>query len=193
MVAVTRSLFDLPLFVPGWQLRGVECTALSAACRATWSRREGAFDELRFALPQQKLLVNAEAAPALDQAVTTWPFAVQRQAVPGALPAFNAAVLEGGATLQHWNTADLSVDMGRPILWPSVPDLPVGFNHPQSVQRGEISAKNIPGPFVVEAVADAPPWVSWETVRVDVGEWGAGTVRSQLVFTLSGNFYVAAN
>jgi hypothetical protein len=49
---------------------------------------------------------------------------------------------------------------------------------------------NIPGPFILEALNSSPEFLSWEAVRVDVGE-GSDT-KGLLKFSATGVFYVAA-
>jgi len=47
---------------------------------------------------------------------------------------------------------------------------------------------DVPGPFIVEALRSAPDWVSWETVRADLGE---GDIKARLKFHAMGVYYAA--
>ena len=47
------------------------------------------------------------------------------------------------------------------------------------------------GPFIVEALDGAPDFVSWESVRVDLGE--GSDARGLLKFSATGVFYVATH
>ena len=49
---------------------------------------------------------------------------------------------------------------------------------------------DIPGPFIAEALSAAPEFVSWESVRVVLGE--GSDARGLLKFSATGVFYVAA-
>jgi hypothetical protein len=97
---------------------------------------------------------------------------------------------EAGPLLQTWRNAELPLELKRPSLWPRVPDVPAGFHHALALMAGEAELHNVPGPFLLEALRTAPSFVSWESVRVDVGE--GIDPRSILKFSASGAFYVAA-
>jgi hypothetical protein len=194
VASVVRTLFDLRAFPSGWQLRAVECAAQTSTCSATWQRRGGTYEELQRAVSSQELVVDAgqvAAAPNLDLAVTRWPIAVGRQAAAEKLPTYEGALAGAGGVFQQWKTADMTVDLKLPTLWPQSAEVPAGFTHPRALRRGEISVKEVPAPFVMEALQAAPAWVSWESVRLDVGDLVPGAARGQLRFTLSGNYYVA--
>jgi hypothetical protein len=191
MLDVVRHLYRLPVYVPGWQLRGVECTAARQACAASWVRRGGGFDDLRAALPQQRVVLDADAVQNLDIAITTWPITVARGPVGMALPRMDAAALLGGSQWQGWRTAEINVDVRPAVLWPPVAEMPAQFDDPQAVQRGEITAAGVPGALVVDALEAAPPWVSWEAVRLELGEISGPASRAQLQFTLTGHYYVS--
>lgn len=191
MVNVVRNLYRLPAYVPGWQLRGVECTAARQACAATWARRGGGFEDLRAALPQQQVVLNADAVQSLDTAITTWSIAVARGPIATALPSIEAAAMLGGTQWQGWRTAEISVDVRPAVLWPQMAELPPEFRDPQAVQRGEIAANGVPAALAVDALEAAPPWVSWETVRLELGELSGTPNRTQLQFTLTGHYYVS--
>jgi type IV pilus biogenesis protein PilP len=75
-----------------------------------------------------------------------------------------------------WRTADIALDLKRPELWPRVPGLPPSFRHPRALLAGEASMRDVPGPFILEALRTTPDFISWESVKVDIGE--RGDVRS---------------
>lgn len=191
MLNVVRNLYRLPAFVPGWQLSGVECTAARQACAASWMRRGGGYDDLRAALPQQQLVLDADAVQHLDTAVTTWSIVVGRGPIGTALPSMEAAALLGGTLWQGWRTAEIGVDVRPAVLWPATADLPPEFRDPQAVQRGEIAANGVPAALALDALEAAPPWVSWEAVRLELGDLSGTPNRSQLQITLTGHYYVS--
>lgn len=207
---VTQSLFELPAFVPGWQLRSVECRAQTHVCAATWARRGGRFEELRAAFPKYELVIGgvggvggvgsaggagadggALVAPNFDLATMRWACAVARQPLPAPLLSYAAAVLAGGNLFQRWKTAELAVDFKPPTLWPVAAGVPPTLRVANAVGRGEVVASDVAAPFVAEALRSAPPWLSWEAVHLEVADPATGSGRGQLKFTLSGTYYVS--
>lgn len=188
------SLFERPVAVPGWRMKSVECDAATARCDTWWQRRGGTFQDLRAALPDQALVlsgVDANPVPPLDNARTTVPFVVRRQAWPATesrLPRLADALGHAGSLFQVWKTADLAIDLQPPRLWPRADAVPPTFAHPQALLSGVVTVSEVPGPFVLEALGTAPPWISWENVRAEVGE---GDVATRLKFKATGNYYVS--
>ena len=66
--------------------------------------------------------------------------------------------------------------------------MPAQFEHPQALMSGAITLSEVPGPFVLEALRTAPDWISWESVRADIGD---GDVVSRLKFKATGVYYVS--
>ena len=195
-VAATHEIFGYRTWVPGWSLASAECSARSQACSRDWVRRGGSYDDLRRALPDdslEMLVPQGGSVPALDVARTTHPFKVARRTMLDArrpLRSLQAAVSEAGPQLQRWRTADVVLELKKPALWPHVAQVPADFSHPAAVWAGDVDMRNIPGPFIVEALNAAPDFVSWESVRVDLGE--GSDVRGLLKFSATGVFYVSA-
>ena len=195
-VAAVHEIFGYRTWVPGWSLASAECSARSQACSRDWVRRGGSYDDLRRALPDdslEMLVPQGSSVPALDVARTTRPFKVARRTMLDArrpLRTLQAAVSEAGPQLQRWRTADVVVELKKPALWPHVAEVPATFQHPAAVLAGDVDMRNVPGPFIVEALNSAPDFVSWESVRVDLGE--GSDARGLLKFSATGVFYVAA-
>ena len=196
VVAAAREIFDYGTWIPGWRLASAECSARAQACTRDWVRRGGTFEDLRRALPEdalEMLVPQGSSVPALDVARTRHAFKVARRSLVDPahpLHALEAAMSDAGPLLQLWRTADIVLELKRPTLWPRVPEVPTTFQHPAAVLAGEVDLHNVPGPFIVEALGSAPDFVSWESVRVDVGD-GSDT-RGLLKFSATGVFYVAA-
>jgi hypothetical protein len=196
LVAAAAEMFDYRVWVPGWRLASAECSARTQACTRDWVRQGGTWDDLRRATPQERLeMLTAPGTPVpgLDLARTTRPIRIPRVALAAAsapLRTLRAAMTEAGPLLQVWRTADLPLELKRPSLWPRVPDVPANFQHASALLSGDAELHNVPGPFLLEALRSAPRFVSWESVRVDVGE--GVDPRAILKFTASGAFYVAA-
>ena len=195
-VAATREIFGFRTWIPGWSLAAAECSARAQACTRDWVRRGGSFDDLRQALPDdglEMLVPQGSTVPALDIARTTHPFKIPRRTMlaPGRpLRSLQAAFSDAGPQLQRWRTADVVVELKKPTLWPRVAEVPAAFRHPAAVMAGDVDMHNIPGPFIAEALGTAPDFVSWESVRVDLGE--GSDARGLLKFSATGVFYVAA-
>jgi hypothetical protein len=196
LVAAAREIFGYRTWVPGWRLASAECSARSQACTRDWIRRGGSFDDLRRALPEDTLVMlvpQGSTVPALDVARTTHAFKVARHTLldpQRPLRSLQAAFSDAGPQLQRWRTADVVVELKKPALWPRVGDVPLAFQHPAAVLAGDVDMHDVPGPFIVEALDTAPDFVSWESVRVELGE-GSDT-RGLLKFSATGVFYVAA-
>ena len=195
LVAAARAMFGYRTWIPGWSLASAECSARAQSCTRDWVRRGGSFDDLRRALPDdglEMLVPQGSTVPALDVARTTRAFKVARRPLlaPGhALRSLQAVVSEAGPQLQRWRTADIVVDLRKPALWPHVADVPATFQHPSAVLAGDVDMHDVPGPFIVEALDSAPDFVSWESVRVDLG--AGSDARGLLKFSATGVFYVA--
>jgi len=196
LVAGAREIFGYRTWVPGWSLMSAECSARIQACTREWVRRGGTFEDLRHALPDdalEMLVPQGSAVPALDLARTRHPFKVARRTMlaPGRpLRPLQAALSDAGPLLQRWRTADVVLELKKPALWPHVAEVATTFQHPAAVLAGDVDLHNIPGPFIVEALNSAPEFVSWESVRVDIGE--GSDARGLLKFSATGVFYVAA-
>ncbi len=196
VVAAARAMFGYRTWIPGWSLAAAECSAKSQTCTRDWVRRGGSFDDLRQALPDESLemlVPQGGAVPALDVARTSRPFRVGRRRLPPvghSLHTLQAAISDVGPQLQRWRTADVVVDLKKPVLWPRVADVPGSFQHAAAVLAGDVDMHDVPGPFILEALAAAPDFVSWESVRVDLGE--GADARGLLKFSATGVFYVAS-
>ena len=196
LVAAAREIFGYRTWIPGWSLASAECSARAQACTRDWVRRGGSFDDLRRALPDdtlEMLVPQGSSVPALDVARTRRPFTVARHTMLDPrkpLRSLQVTFSDAGPQLQRWRTADVVVDLKRPSLWPRVPEVPASFLHPAAVLAGDVDMHNVPGPFIVEALSSAPDFVSWESVRVDLGE--GSDARGLLKFSATGVFYVAA-
>jgi len=196
LVAATRAMFGYRTWVPGWSLASAECSAKTQACTRDWVRRGGSFDDLHQALPDEgleMLVAQGSPVPALDVARTSRPFRVERRSMLDPrrpMRSLQAAISEAGPQLQRWRTADVVIELKKPALWPRVPEVPATFQHPAALLAGDVDMHNIPGPFIVEALSTAPEFVSWESVRVDLGE--GSDARGLLKFSATGVFYVAA-
>jgi hypothetical protein len=106
------------------------------------------------------------------------------------LRTLQTAFSDAGPQLQRWRTAAVVLELKRPALWPRVAEVPATFTHPAAVLAGDVDLHDVPGPFIVEALDSAPDFVSWESVRVDLGE--GSDARGLLKFSATGVFYVAA-
>jgi hypothetical protein len=196
LVAAVADMFSYPVRIPGWSLASAECDARLQACTRDWVRRGGTFDDLRRALPLDSFEMIAPAGsviPSLDAARTSRPARLPRgplAARRGTLPSLQEALSNAGARLQTWRTAELAIDLRQPFLWPKVPDLPPTFRHARAVLAGEVEMRGVPGPFILEALHTAPDFISWEAVRVDIGE--GADVKTLLKFSARGVFYAAA-
>jgi len=195
-VAVARAFFGYRTWIPGWSLASAECSARAGACTRDWIRHGGNFDDLRRALPGdalEMLVPQGSSVPALDVARTRHPFTVARHSFLDPhrpLRSLQATFSDAGPQLQRWRTADVVVELKKPALWPRVAEVPKEFQHPAAVLAGDVDLHNVPGPFIVEALDSAPDFVSWESVRVDLGE--GSDARALLKFSATGVFYVAA-
>ena len=195
-VTAAREIFGYRTWIPGWSLASAECSARAQACTRDWVRRGGSFDDLHRALPDdglEMLVPQGSTVPALDVARTTHAFKVTRRTMLDPvhpLHSLQSAFSDAGPQLQRWRTADIVIELKKPTLWPHLPDVPAAFKHPAAVLAGDVDMHNIPGPFIVEALSAAPEFVSWESVRVDLGE--GSDARGLLKFSATGVFYVAA-
>jgi len=196
LVAALGEMFSYRTWVPGWSLASAECSARSQACTRDWVRRGGSFDDLRRAFPRdtlEMLVPQGGTVPGLDAARTMHPARLPRvplSARHASLPSLHDALAQSGPQLQMWRTADIVLDLKQPAVWPSVSELPSNFQHPRALLAGEAEMRNVPGPFILEALRTAPDFVSWESVRVDVGE--GLDVKALLKFSATGVFYAAA-
>ena len=196
LVAAARDMFGYRTWVPGWSLASAECSARSLACTRDWVRRGGSFDDLRRAMPEdalEMLVPQGSSVPALDVARTKHPFKVDRRSMldpQRPLRSLQSAFSEAGPQLQRWRTADVVVELKKPSLWPHVAEVPAAFQHSAAVLAGEVDMHNVAGPFILEALSAAPEFISWESVRVDLGE--GADLRGLLKFSATGVFYVAA-
>ncbi len=195
-VAAIREIFGYRTWIPGWSLASAECSAAAQACTRDWVRRGGNFDDLHRALQDdalEMLVPQGSAVPALDVARTTHVFKIGRRTLLDAgrpLRSLQTAFSDAGPQLQRWRTAEVVLELKKPTLWPRVADVPATFRHPAAVLAGDVDLHDIPGPFIAEALNSAPEFVSWESVRVDLGE--GSDARGLLKFSAKGVFYVAA-
>ena len=196
VVGAAREMFGYRAWIPGWSLASAECSVKAQTCTRDWVRRGGTFDDLRIALPSESLemlVPQGGAVPALDVARTSRPFRIARRGLPLAghsLHGLQVAISEAGPQLQRWRTADVIVEFKKAVLWPHVADVPASFRHPAAVLAGDVDMRDVPGPFILEALASAPDFVSWESVRVDLGQ--GADARGLLKFSATGVFYVAS-
>jgi hypothetical protein len=196
LVSATRQMFGYRTWIPGWSLSSAECNARTQVCTRDWTRRGGTFDDLRRAVPDEHLemlVPQGSTVPALDVARTTHAFKMARRTMLTTnrpLPTMQVAFSQAGPLLQRWRTADVVIDLKRPALWPHVADVSATFQHPSAVLAGEVDMRDVPGPFIVEALDAAPDVVSWESVRADISE--GSDARGLLKFSAKGVFYVSA-
>jgi Pilin accessory protein (PilO) len=191
-----ESLFDLPIFVEGWQLKAAHCGS-SGACEATWHRRGGDYLGLARSLPSHALHRGAAVSeglpalnvPDLDLATTRWSVPVSRHELQD-LPSMGKAVEQASPTFQQWKLATLAVDWREPTLWPNVPDVDPGFIHEQALKRGELVVTSVPVPLALEVMQAVPAWVSWERLDLTVAD-PAGEPSRALNLTITGNYYVS--
>ena len=194
LLSVVERMFDDPVRVPGWRMKSRACSATSRRCEAAWLRQGGTYDELTRARGQETLLWvghDGNPVPALDTARTVSEISIKRSTLekPGhRLPTFKDAIAEAGSLFQVWKTAELSIDLQPPRLWPRVDAVPAQFEHPRAILSGAITLSDVPGPFILEALRTAPPWINWEAVSVDIGD---GDVTGRLKFKATGNYYVS--
>jgi hypothetical protein len=195
MLAAVRQMFDAPVFVPGWKMTATECSAAAQRCDTLWTRQGGTYTELQQSRPGETLgrvTPDGSPVPLLDAARTSAPASVARVSLvsPGAgLPNFAQAIDEIGPTLQVWRTADLGIDIKPPMVWPRVAEVPAHFQHPHALMSGVITLTDVPGPFILEALETAPGWISWESVRADIGD---GDAAGRLKFKAMGIYYVSS-
>ena len=196
LVAGAHEIFGYRTWIPGWSLASAECNARVQACTREWVRHGGTFEDLRRALPEdalEMLVPQGSAVPTLDLARTRHPFKVARRTMLARgrpLQPLQVVLSDAGPLLQRWRTADVVLELKKPALWPHVAEVSTTFLHPAAVLAGDVDLHNVPGPFIVEALSSAPEFVSWESVRVDIGE--GSEARGLLKFSATGVFYVAA-
>jgi hypothetical protein len=196
MLAAVGDMFSYPTWIPGWRLAAAECNARLQACTRDWVRRGGDFDDLRRALPQDRLemvVPQGGAVPVLDVARTSHAVRLPRVdlLVRGqALRGVQEAMADAGPQLQSWRTAEIALDLKRPAPWPRVPDLPPSFQHPRALLAGDVEMRDVPAPFILEALRTTPGFISWEAVRLEVGE--GADLKALLKFSARGVFYAAA-
>lgn len=193
LARVLADLYQLPVQVPGWSLQQIDCDAAQSACQAKWVREGGGFDELRAALPKHEVVLDGAegATPSLATATSRWAIKVARRALEASLPTLNDALSKDGPQLQGWLTAELALDLKAPALWPAPPEVPVTLAGKGFVRRGEISVKGAPADFAGEILLQAPRWVTWESVHMDVSPQSAP--KGRLSLSLSGHYYVEAS
>ena len=195
-IAAAREIFGYRTWIPGWSLASAECSARAQVCTRDWVRHGGSFDDLRRAFPDdalEMLVPQGSSVPALDVARTKHSFKVARHTMLDPrrpLRSLQATFSDAGPQLQRWRTADVVVELKKPALWPRVPEVPTSFQPPAAVLAGDVDMHNVLGPFIVEALSMAPDFVSWESVRVDLGE--GSDARGLLKFSATGVFYVAS-
>lgn len=191
-----RGLFELDVTLPGWQLKSLECNALTQQCLLSWLRKGGTTEDIENALPSQALLPTVNQGspiPLIDQTATVKAWPVGRQSLlggDGGLPSLSQGFTEFMPTLQMWKTAGLEIDIKAPSLWPSTAGVPNEFKHPSALHRGQIVISGVPGPFIEEVLASAPRWIQWEIVRADLGE--GSDPRARLSFKAIGTYYVSS-
>jgi hypothetical protein len=193
-LAVLQRMFLAPVHVPGWSMSSSQCSAAEQQCVTLWTRKGGTYDDLRRARPDETVVVvtpDSSVVPVLDMARTLRPLHIGRHSLldpARPLAPFDEAALASGPLWQVWKTADIAIDIKPPALWPQAEGVPPGFRHPAALHSGAISLGDVPGPFIVEALRNAPAWVSWETVRADLGE---GDIKARLKFTAMGVYYAS--
>jgi len=195
LLAAVERMFDDPVRVPGWRMKSRACSAASRRCEAVWLREGGTYDELTGARSHESLQWishDGNPVPALDTARTVSEISIKRSRLDLAghrWPTFKEAISEAGSLFQVWKTANLSIDLQPPKLWPRVEAVPAQFDHPRAILSGAITLSDVPGPFILEALRTAPPWISWESVSADIGD---GDVAGRLKFKAMGNYYVSS-
>jgi hypothetical protein len=209
LVEMVQGIFERKVVVPGWSMASVTCTASAQNCTTQWSRRGGTFDDLRSAFPDDVLVpgVPDKAAsavastpkgfvlPLLDSAQTQRTNAVRRinllsQSERVEFTGLMAQTTAASVQWQTWKTAGMLVELKPAALWPQVPGVLPSFKHPQALVRGEMTLRQVPGPFLIEALQMSPGWINWDVVRAELSE---GDMRSRLKFTVTGNYYAKAD
>lgn len=193
LLTAVEGMFAYPLAVQGWMLRSAECSTARSRCVRRWIREGGTFDDLRRAVPGDEIEVpsgGATPSSSLDVATTFRHWEFPRHPMgdgPDSLRTSPAELSSVAPQLQRWRTGHVAIDFKNPTLWPRVEDLPAAFRHPQALVAGDVSMRDVPGPFILEALRDSPPFISWEDVEVDVqhGVDAAGTLK----FSATGVFY----
>lgn len=194
ILAAVNRMFQQEVQVPGWQMRSTECVAAAQQCSTLWIRRGGTFAELRRAHPTDEVILltgDGNPVPQLDAARTVRKHSIARTTLIGQgqrLKSLKQSVEDAGETLQVWKTADLMVEIKPPALWPKVDSVPPSFDHAQALVSGSVVVSDVPGPFILEALRTAPAWISWESVRADIGD---GDPATRLKFKATGQYYAS--
>lgn len=195
VLEAVRGMFTYPLSVPGWMLASADCSASRHRCSRQWIREGGTFDDLRRALPGEDLdapPASPGGTRALDTATTSRHWDPPRGPLGDRLHPLQSAALafeSAAPLLQIWQTAHVALDFKLPALWPPVADAPVGFHLPGALVAGRVQVRDVPGPFILETLREAPGFISWEEVQVDIGH-GAEAI-GVLSFSATGMFYAA--
>lgn len=192
--AMASHIFQQAVVVPGWQLLDVECEALQKACTSHWKRAGGTYQDLKQALPKQRLQYvygQNGKTPILDAAATVLETPVERVSLigtHGVLPDQIVLAEKELPVFQVWKTAGIAVDIKDPRPWPVVPGVPEKWRNPQVIHQGSIDVKQLSGAFVMEAINTAPKNFSWERVKATIAN--SDDPKSRLSFELSGTYYV---
>jgi hypothetical protein len=188
-----RAMFDYPLSAHGWLLASAECSTSRHRCSRRWIREGGTFDDLRKALPTEALEVpagNLAGAVSFEFATTYRPWEPARGPLGDGRHPLRSAEAEftsAAPLLQIWRTAHIALDFGVPALWPRVADVSSGFRPPNALMAGDVQVRDVPGPLILETLRDAPGFISWEDIKVDIDS--SGDARAALKFSASGVFY----
>lgn len=195
MLEALAEIFKMPVVIPGWVLASTECSAETRMCSSAWLRKGGTFEDVEKARPGEKVVLissGANAVPGMDQVMTQRPFEAKRSTLldpEKPLPAFEPMFFADGPLLQVWRDALIVAEYKAPLLWPSHPEVPQSFTHPQALMRGQVAINGMPAAFTEEAIRTAPRNISWEYLRVDVTP---GTdPKTRLKVELKGYYYVS--
>jgi hypothetical protein len=197
VLEATRELFNIVVTLPGWQLKSLECNALTQQCLLNWARKGGTTEDIQHTLAHDTLLPmtnQGSPIPMIDQTHTVKKWPIQRESLLDSvigLPSLQQGFSEFMPMMQVWKTAGLAIDIKAPSLWPSTPGVPNLLKHPSALHRGQIVIGSVPGPFIEEVLASVPRWIQWETVSADLGE--GSDPRSRLSFKAIGTYYVSSH
>ena len=198
LVAAARDMFGYRTWIPGWRLSSAQCKrqgraparatgCVAAAASRTCARRCPATPSrcwCRKAASYRRSTWHAPRGRSRSRAARCWirtvPCGRCRRPSPRPARSFKAGAHRGRRDRSEEACAVAACGRrARHVPAPGGPSWPE-----------DVDMHDIPGPFIVEALNAAPAFVSWESVRVDLGE--GSDARGLLKFSATGVFYVAS-